>query len=989
MARIGDGISSNGVITGAAWPGGFDTLWTRNNVSNPVTPSDTTLHRELINDGLSYALHIASKLGANPLGSFPSLQARLAPYIPTAPGGANPLVSANGKTLTINDLQLTGGLYGIGYADIKIDGATNKRIDFSDTGSSTLSGTFSSLSARLDAYIPLTPSGPNPWKSISGQALTVSSISTTGGLFNTGYIDIKIDGATTKRFSFTDNSTGMTTELVSYTPTGTGGQSRPLTTHLGDFMDVKAFGALGNGVQNDATLIANANTAAGNKILYFPSGTYVIGGNITLNTIFMGHNTKLSVNSGVIVNIAHVIAPFDTQIFDGSGHINITSKEPVYVRWFGAIGDATTNSTTAILAADTCGSNIVRVAAGTYLVNTTTLSAKYEFLNGGVFKVPAGQALTFVNPWLAEEYKIFDANESSTGAVRCVAKCDLYVAHWGAKADGVTDDMRPIQAALNVMSASGGGAVHLMHGTHKVSGTLTMTGHVQTLRGRENGGTIIQGTFASGDILYAGTPTGVNIRYYITDVTINSSVVKTSGAGLHCQNLNQVYIQNVAAESGANLYDGAYFETTTTNQINNFICRGTNICVKVKESFDLYIMNALIIGGGIGIYVGGGSGGLYFDFLDILLNTRGFVMDRALSGTDNGQMFFGAGCFIDSSSSHGVHINDTGGWNAFFSGTWISSSTGCGIVVETGNSTSRLCYVGGTIYNNQQQGILTKNANTRIFVDGVSLSLNVGVALETTVVNNSNFIVGVNDYFLATGGAISGNITGGTNLHYVSTDSFKVQKPSNGVNEVGMIVPATGNTTITASGVAPLQINRTTNDGTLMDFLRNGVSQGSIQVSGTTVSYNTFTGSHFAQWGTGYEPGEEPQEGTLLSTVDEPYERWYCDEDRVACDHDGAILVPKPQLVRVRITATANDNRVYGVYGGVDDHGDISVFGLGTAMVRVMGPIEGGDLITASDTPGIAKRQNSDVITSRTLGKTSRGDDETGERLIPCVLYVG
>ena len=78
----------------------------------------------------------------------------------------------------------------------------------------------------------------------------------------------------------------------------------------------------------------------------------------------------------------------------------------------------------------------------------------------------------------------------------------------------------------------------------------------------------------------------------------------------------------------------------------------------------------------------------------------------------------------------------------------------------------------------------------------------------------------------------------------------------------------------------------------IIDLKQDGVTEGSINVSGTTVSYNTFTGSHFAQWGTGCEPDEEPLPGTLLSTVDEPYERWYFDEDRVRADSDGATDIP-------------------------------------------------------------------------------------------------
>ena len=58
-------------------------------------------------------------------------------------------------------------------------------------------------------------------------------------------------------------------------------------------------------------------------------------------------------------------------------------------------------------------------------------------------------------------------------------------------------------------------------------------------------------------------------------------------------------------------------------------------------------------------------------------------------------------------------------------------------------------------------------------------------------------------------------------------------------------------------------------------------------------------------------------------------------------------------------------------------------------MVRVKGAISGGDLIQSSATTGVAEKQSDDIIRSSTVGKVSRGDDETGERLVACVLYSG
>jgi hypothetical protein len=228
----------------------------------------------------------------------------------------------------------------------------------------------------------------------------------------------------------------------------------------------------------------------------------------------------------------------------------------------------------------------------------------------------------------------------------------------------------------------------------------------------------------------------------------------------------------------------------------------------------------------------------------------------------------------------------------------------------------------------------------------------------------------------------------------------------------------------------PIRTNIEGGDSDVMVFFGEGTEEGYIGLSGTTVSYNTFTGAHDAQWGAAAAPCAALPKGTLLSTVDEQYER-YVDElperqvrlegqkdaegnqlYKAVCDKrpvnlgdpvpEGATRIekPKPQLSKVKVTSSAGDKRVYGVFEGMRARTDeetqqrvttdvIQVFALGTAMVRVTGPIKGGDLIQSSNTPGVAERQPDDIVRSKTVGKVSRGDSETRERLVACVLYSG
>ena len=198
-----------------------------------------------------------------------------------------------------------------------------------------------------------------------------------------------------------------------------------------------------------------------------------------------------------------------------------------------------------------------------------------------------------------------------------------------------------------------------------------------------------------------------------------------------------------------------------------------------------------------------------------------------------------------------------------------------------------------------------------------------------------------------------------------------------------------------------LRVNKTGGDGDLIVFYQAGTEEGYIAVSTTTVSYNTFTGAHEGQWETDIS---DPPEGTLISTVDGIINRIVetfvnaegMTDVRTVKSTDPQPedatrrIAPKPQLTKIKITDKQADSRVYGVFGAKRKQGEgISVYAIGSAMVRVKGAISGGDLIQSSATAGVAEKQSDDIIRSSTIGKVSRGDDETGERLVACVLYSG
>ena len=227
---------------------------------------------------------------------------------------------------------------------------------------------------------------------------------------------------------------------------------------------------------------------------------------------------------------------------------------------------------------------------------------------------------------------------------------------------------------------------------------------------------------------------------------------------------------------------------------------------------------------------------------------------------------------------------------------------------------------------------------------------------------------------------------------------------------------------------APLFINRGRNDGTIADFRRSGTSQGSISISGTTTSFNAFTGSHWSRLTDNSKP--TILRGTVMETIDEMCD-WYALEftipahdDEVAQDmhisyekpsnvnagdtvkytHEGVeydatvALEDDIKHVKSKISDTADCTNVYGVFMDWDNDddtvNDMYVNAVGTAVVRIHKDqtVAKGDLLS-SNGDGTAKKQDDDIIRSKTIGKVltnikqeTYSDDSY---IVPCALYCG
>jgi hypothetical protein len=182
------------------------------------------------------------------------------------------------------------------------------------------------------------------------------------------------------------------------------------------------------------------------------------------------------------------------------------------------------------------------------------------------------------------------------------------------------------------------------------------------------------------------------------------------------------------------------------------------------------------------------------------------------------------------------------------------------------------------------------------------------------------------------------------------------------------------------SGVG-LRINRRTDDGTMVEFIRGVTTVGSISVASGTVSYNAFSGSHWSQLEDGSKP--EIPIGTVLESIGEMCE-WPNEVEEV--------------LPKVKISDAVASPAVYGVFSAWDncwdETNDLYVTSLGAFVCRVGAGVTVaiGDLLE-SNGDGTARVQVGTEIKSSTIGKvtsTHRSHEGVdGSYCVPTVLYCG
>ena len=217
-----------------------------------------------------------------------------------------------------------------------------------------------------------------------------------------------------------------------------------------------------------------------------------------------------------------------------------------------------------------------------------------------------------------------------------------------------------------------------------------------------------------------------------------------------------------------------------------------------------------------------------------------------------------------------------------------------------------------------------------------------------------------------------------------SGGDFVVGKTAINIDGVGAEIRANGVTAATTSGITPLSVTRNTNDGTLVSFRQDNTEEGTISVSGTTVSYN---GGHLSRWAQTEGPKDDTLvKGTVLSNLDAMNEYF---------DADGN-PVPNEQLNKVKVSDVEGDHNVAGVFvnwthDDAHDVDEINMAMTGDMIIRIAQGVtvqRGELLMSAGD--GTAKPQGDDIVRAKTIAKVTSTHVtctySDGSYCVPCVL---
>ena len=186
------------------------------------------------------------------------------------------------------------------------------------------------------------------------------------------------------------------------------------------------------------------------------------------------------------------------------------------------------------------------------------------------------------------------------------------------------------------------------------------------------------GTATNVDLLQVGRGTtkadGVTSTGYtvLRGFTLESATKMTGGFAIHEMGTQFVSLQDIALgrqQDPVNLWGGFHFDQIDYTRLQGFFVTAQDDCLAVSglgaegrpatgPQYDLWVDGGKIGGCHIGVHVGGGFDGAFFDHIEDTTNDYDIVVDDALSPHPNQEVLFGSQFFADFARWDSVLIND-------------------------------------------------------------------------------------------------------------------------------------------------------------------------------------------------------------------------------------------------------------------------------------------------------------------------------------------
>ena len=388
----------------------------------------------------------------------------------------------------------------------------------------------------------------------------------------------------------------------------------------------------------------------------------------------------------------------------------------------------------------------------------------------------------------------------------------------------------------------------------------------------------------------------------------------------------------------------------------------------------------------------------------------------------------------DLSGNNIIRGIDGAAVDLYHNGTSVLNTTATGATVTTLGVVNEKDLGAGIHIKIADTGASANSAADELVIEGTST---VGMSFLTNNDQDSNITFGDSD------GNERGRIqyghaddqlllhtAGSTRMKIAADGDVLIAKTSVNSATVGHQLHAVGEVAHTRDGQNVMILNRHTNDGQIVSIRGNNTEQGTINVSGSTISYNAFSGAHWSRLADNSAP--TILRGTVIESIATMVD-WYTVKMKNSDDFEFTEEIALPdgksvgdtishkakdgvtyngviekqlneQLPMCKVSDTEDSKAVYGVFNTWDseeDDGinDMLVTALGAFIIRIhkdetvalgnwlVSKGDGTAKVLAGNTPITADVQSSIIGKVTSTEKSYTYSD--GSYCVPCTIHCG